>query len=35
MQTHYDQDYDESFGGVSAQVEAKVSVGDGEHGLGE
>ena len=30
VQTHGDQGYDESFSGVSIQVEVKVSVDDGE-----
>jgi hypothetical protein len=30
VQTHGDQGYDESFSGVSTQVEVKVSVDDGE-----
>lgn len=30
VQTHGDQDYDESFSGVSTPVEVKVSVDDGE-----
>ena len=30
VQTHGDESYDESFSGVSTQVEVKVSVDDGE-----
>ena len=30
VQTHGDQGYDESYSGVSTQVEVKVSVDDGE-----